>query len=92
MCATVAAGSRAGAGTVIWTDGRTDVQGRLDSAPLTPGQAVALSAIAKLPAASGVVLLLLAGRRAVRMGLDRPGARPRPRTTGGHRIKPGENP
>ncbi|WP_406731354.1 hypothetical protein [Streptomyces sp. NBC_01794] len=63
----VAAGSRAGARTVIWTDG----QGRLVSAPLTPGQTVALSAFAGMLAASGVALSLLAGRRAVRMGLDR---------------------
>ncbi|WP_371660027.1 hypothetical protein [Streptomyces sp. NBC_00280] len=63
----VAAGSSAGTRTVIWTDG----QGRLVSAPLTPGRAVALSAFAGTLAASGVALLLLAGRRAVRMGLDR---------------------
>ncbi|WP_203689955.1 hypothetical protein [Streptomyces sp. SID12488] len=63
----VAAGSRAGTKAVIWTDG----QARLVSAPLTPGQAVALSAFAGTLAASGVALLLLAGRKAVRMGLDR---------------------
>ncbi|WP_203731824.1 hypothetical protein [Streptomyces sp. SID12501] len=63
----VGAGSGAGTRTVIWTDGR----GRLVSAPLTPGQAVALSAFAGMLSASGVALLLLAGRQAVRMGLDR---------------------
>ncbi|MFF1444294.1 hypothetical protein [Streptomyces sp. NPDC058295] len=63
----VAAGSRAGARTVTWTDG----QGRLVGAPLTPGQAVAPCAFAGMPAASGVALLLLARGWAVRMGLDR---------------------
>ncbi|WP_327694970.1 cation-translocating P-type ATPase C-terminal domain-containing protein [Streptomyces sp. NBC_00459] len=53
-----AAGSGAGTRTVIWTDG----QGRLVSAPLTPGRAVALSAFAGMPAASGVALLLRAGQ------------------------------
>ncbi|MFI6335733.1 hypothetical protein [Streptomyces sp. NPDC050535] len=65
--ARVAPGSRAGATTVIWTDG----QERLVGAPLTPGQAVARSALVGVLAASGVALLLLAGRRAVRMRLDR---------------------
>ncbi|WP_329269766.1 Rv1733c family protein [Streptomyces sp. NBC_01451] len=72
----VVAGSRAGAGTVIWTDD----QGRLVGAPPTPGQAVALSVFAGMLAASGVALFLLVGRRAVRMGLDRHRARQWERT------------
>ncbi|MGY1499572.1 Rv1733c family protein [Streptomyces sp. QTS52] len=67
----VAAGSGAGTRTVIWTDR----QDRLVSAPLTAGQAVALSAFAGTLAAGGVALLLLAGRKAVRTVLDRHRAR-----------------
>lgn len=65
--APIGVGSRAGARTVIWTDG----QGRLVGEPPGPGQALAESALAGALAAGGVALLLLGGRLIVRRQLDR---------------------
>jgi hypothetical protein len=65
--ALVPADRPAGTRTTVWLDGR----GALHDPPASPGQAAELGVVIGSLAATGVCLLVVGGRRAVRFRLDR---------------------